>query len=404
MTLVAARQVADAVLYEGYLLYPYRASAAKNQVRWQFGVLGPGGAGVSGEPPSMSAQVLVEQRQGTTLDAVVRFLHVQCREVEERTQDGWARVQELRVAGAYWVPFHEAVPLEVPLAGIPLEGTFAVTAPAGEDVELLHDESGETVGRLVRRRWPLHGELRVSSREGIDPRLVVVSLELTNLGSWLPAPEWNARDVAARTSFVGTHLLLTVTGSSFVPLLDAPDWAADDVAGCRQERCWPVLVADDDGHDAVLVSPIVLGDHPSVAPESKGDLFDATEIDEILTLRVLTMTDQEKSEARGTDPRAAEILDRCEQLPDEALALLHGARRRTGAPPVGSRVLLRPSRRADAQDLFLSGLTAVVRRIDVDLEGRTHIAVVLEDDPGADLYEATGRFYYFAPDEIEVLS
>ena len=226
-------------------------------------------------------------------------------------------------------------------------------------------------------------------------------------------------------------------------LLDPPGHAAADAASCTQHRCWPVMVADDAGTDAVLVSPIVLGDHPSIAPESAGDLFDATEIDEILTLRVMTMTDQEKAEARGTDPRAAAILDRCDTMTDDALALLHGARRSAtadGAPDgrraagaggdvpwwdegqdaraepesdavlvgdvavaKGSRVLLRPSRRADAQDLFLAGQTAVVSRVYFDVDGGTHLAVVLEDDPGRDLYDTTGRFYYFGPDEVEPL-
>jgi hypothetical protein len=195
-----------------------------------------------------------------------------------------------------------------------------------------------------------------------------------------------------------------------------------------------VIVADDDGADAVLVSPIVLADHPTIAPESVGDLFDATEIDEILTLRVMTMTEDEKADARGTDPRAAAILARCDGMTDDALALLHGARR-SGGPqagpdevpwwdadqdaraqpetdsvlvhgvPVakGSRVLLRPSRRADAQDLFLAGQTATVSRVYFDVDGGTHVAVVLEDDPGRDLYDTTGRFLYFGPDELEPL-
>jgi hypothetical protein len=184
----------------------------------------------------------------------------------------------------------------------------------------------------------------------------------------------------------------------------------------------------------VLGAPIILGDHPTIASESAGDLFDATEIDEILTLRVMTMTDAEKAEARGTDPRAAAILARCDGMSDEAMGRLHGADRTAGARDLedevpwwdaqedaraapesdeaivrgvavskGSRVLLRPSRRADAQDLFLAGLTAVVSRVYRDVDGGTHVAVVLEDDPASDLYGATGRFYYFGPEELEPL-
>ncbi|MCW2623054.1 MAG: hypothetical protein JWL64_2656, partial [Frankiales bacterium] len=154
----------------------------------------------------------------------------------------------------------------------------------------------------------------------------------------------------------------------------------------------------------------------------------ATEIDEILTLRVRTMTPAEKADARGTDPRAAAILARCDALRPEELERLHGGRRDAGAIPwwdadqearaepeldtalvggvpvaKGSRVRLHPSRRADAQDLFLAGLAAEVARVYSDVDGRTHVAVMLEDDPGRDLYATTGRFYYFAPDELEAL-
>jgi hypothetical protein len=451
MTLTAARQVADAVLYEGYLLYPYRASSPKNQVRWQFGVLGPHGAAGAGagEEPSMSAEVVVEARAEASLDVHLRFLQVQARVVERRTGDSWQAVDELLVGGTRWIPFHEAVSREVPLLGLRLDELaggreIAVDLPAGEDVEEL-SEGGAVVGRLVRTRWGLHGTVTLTARPGADPRVVVVGVRVDNRTAWAAGdqPGWTARDIAARYSFVGTHLLVSASGTAFVSLLDGPAWADADTSSCRQVRCWPVMVADDEGRDAVLVSPIVLGDHPTIAPESVGDLFDATEIDEILTLRVMTMTEQEKADARGTDPRAAAILARCDAMTAEAMDLLHGARRPAdhGPPPhlsevpvygddvpwwdagqdaraeperdavlvgdvpvrKGSRVLLRPSRRADAQDLFLAGMTAVVARVYFDVDGGTHVAVVLEDDPAADLYDATGRFYYFSPDEIEPL-
>jgi hypothetical protein len=458
VTMTAARQVADAVLYEGYLLYPYRATSAKNQVRWQFGILGPAGAADAGvgEETAMSAEVVVEALPGAMLDVYVRFLQVQSRVVQRRTGDGWTPVDELVVDGARWIPFHEAVAREIPLLTLPVDELKMdnslecdLNVASGEDVEELY-ERGELVGRLVRTRWALRGTVTVTTRPGVNPRVVVLGVRVDNGTGWSPGElaGWTARDLAARHSFVGTHLLMSVQGTRFVSLLDGPDWADADTSTCAQHRCWPVMVADDDGIDAVLVSPIVLGDHPTIAPESAGDLFDATEIDEILTLRVMTMTEQEKAEARGTDPRAAAILARCDAMTENAMDRLHGARRPADAPnlddvpiesyetvpvygeevpwwdagqdaraqperdavlvsgvPVakGARVLLRPSRRADAQDLFLAGLTAVVARVYFDVDGGTHVAVVLEDDPGGDLYDTTGRFYYFGPEEIEPL-
>jgi hypothetical protein len=439
MTLVAARQVADAVLYEGYLLYPYRATSPKNQLRWQFGVLGPEGAAQAGtgEPPTMSAEVLLQPGRDPRVDVHLRFLQVQARTVERRTSDGWEPVDELLVAASRWIAFHEAVAREVTLRALPLAAASVdVEVPAGEEVEELV-AAGEVVGRLVRTRWAVSGTVTVTARQGTDPRLVVLSLGVRNRTVWTTRedPGWAARDVAARCSFVGTHLLVTAQDARFVSLLDGPAWADPDARSCRSDRCWPVLVADDDGADAVLVAPIALGDHPAVAPESAGDLFDATEIDEILTLRVMTMTEAEKAEARGTDPRAAAVLARCDAMSEDELGRLHGAQRGSTLPVLedelpwwdegqdararpetdavligdvrvapGSRVLLRPSRRADAQDLFLAGMTAVVARVYFDVDGQTHLAVMLEDDPGSDLYRATGRYYYFAPDEVEPLA
>ena len=91
MTLTAARQVADAVLYEGYLLYPYRASSSKNQIRWQFGVLGPDGAALAGdgEEPQLSTEVVLEPREDARLDVFLRFLQVQSRVVERWTGTAW---------------------------------------------------------------------------------------------------------------------------------------------------------------------------------------------------------------------------------------------------------------------------------------------------------------------------
>ena len=189
--------------------------------------------------------------------------------------------------------------------------------------------------------------------------------------------------------------------------------------------------------DLLLGSPIILYDHPQVAAESAGALFDATEIDEILTLRVMTMTDDEKAEARATDPRAAALVDRCDAMSPADLQQLHGVFRdphgpagyRRGRTPwwdpatdasvdpgtdtvlvggvrvgKGSRVRLHPQRRADAQDLFLAGQVARVTGVLFDVDGDTHVAVVLEDDPAADLHDWYGRYSYFAPDEIEPLT
>jgi hypothetical protein len=203
-----------------------------------------------------------------------------------------------------------------------------------------------------------------------------------------------------------------------------------------------VLAGAPGTDDTLLISPIILYDHPEVAEQSDTALYDCTEIDEILTLRVMTMTDDEKAQARATDPRAARIIDECDAMSPEAMARLHGVLRdprglevSAGLVPEipdgvdwwdpladnavrpeidavlvngvrvarGSKVRLRPRRNADAQDIFVAGKTARVTSVHEDVEGNKHVAVVVDEDPAADLHDWYGRYLYFSPDEVEPL-
>ena len=431
-----ARAVADAVLYEGYLLYPYRASSRKNQSRWQFGVLGPPGAADAGigEDDTLSVQVLVRSSGVPKLSGVVRFLQLQHRGAERETGDGsFEPVDELATGTASWVSWDEAVEREIILAPAPLTTlprTLDISVPAGTEIETLEG------GRLVRTRRALHGRLDISAE--LDGDLLRISIEVRNTAS--PAAD---KDDAIATSTIGTHLLLSVADGEFVSLLEPPDSAAPAVSRCSHHRCFPVLAGPPGEMSLVLVSPIILYDHPEIAEQSKGALYDSTEIDEILTLRIMTMTDEEKAQARATDPLAAQIIDRCDTMSPEAMLDLHGVLRNPHASsqapglipeiptevdwwdpmadtavrpdvdailvngtPVsrGSRVRLHPSRRADAQDLFYADRIARVTSVHEDVDGDQHVGVVLEEDPAADLHDWYGRYLYFAPDEVEPLT
>ena len=430
-----ARAVADAVLYEGYLLYPYRATSSKNQSRWQFGVLGPQGAADTGlgEDGTLSAQVLVRSYGVPSLSGVVRFLQLQHRGVERDVGGGrFEPVDELTAGSQMWLSWDEAVECEIsiePSRVTSLPRTCEISVPAGRDVENVEG------GRIVRTRRSLHGLVAMSADE--DGDLLRLTFEVRNTAT--PAAD---KDEAIATSLIGTHLLIEVTEGEFVSLLEPPDSAAAAVARCGQHRCFPVLAGPAGETDLVLVSPIILYDHPEIAEQSRGALFDSTEIDEILTLRVMTMTDEEKAQARATDPLAAQIIDRCDSMSPEAMLDLHGVLRNPHAPtqepglipevpadvdwwdPMadtavrpgldailvngtrvtrGSRVRLRPSRRADAQDLFYADKIARVTSVHEDVDGDQHVGVVLEDDPAADLHDWYGRYLYFAPDEVEPL-
>ncbi|WP_285566452.1 hypothetical protein [Streptomyces sp. RTGN2] len=457
MSLDQVRTVADAVLYEGYLLYPYRASSHKNRSRWQFGVLGPPHATAAsfGEEPGMEAQCLLAPGEGPAAVTVhLRFLQLQVREVQRREADGsHVPVEKLTVDGVSVMTWDEAVEKEIVLAAKPLAESMddVHQVPGGEESEPLSDASGAVVGRIVRRRLPLAVRIRTASEA--DDGFVRLSVAVRN-----EHPDTvTTKDAAVRSSLIGAHLLLRAHDAAFVSLLEPPTAATGAAGRCRQRRCWPVLAGPKGATDTVLGAPIILYDYPEVAEQSAGALFDSTEIDEILTLRVMTMTEAEKAEARATDPRAREIIDRCDGMSPADLQQLHGLLRdphppaaasaaalvdpaaggpdaehspfdTAGAPwwdpaadasvrpesdavtiggervAKGSLVRVHPSRRADAQDLFFAGQVARVTAVLADVDGGTHVALVLVDDPAADLHDWYGRYFYFAPDELTPLS
>ncbi|MGW0080093.1 hypothetical protein [Streptomyces sp. NPDC003393] len=451
--------VADAVLYEGYLLYPYRRSSPKNRVRWQFGVLlprnwverdGPVAAGVSGSADSwyQRTECLVRvRRPDAGLRVRVRYLQMRHKQVEAADADGGHRpVESLRTDdGTAHLTFDEAVPRETDLA-VALDDLLRrdLTVPVGAAACAETRSLPSGAGRVVRRCAEVRAST-VLTAERLAPGLVRLRVRTENTGR---APDPAAgRAEALRHALIATHCLIGGDGVEFVSLIDPPPDLAEHAAACRNAFTYPVLggpaPAGGDGSGGagpvLLSAPIILSDRPQVAPESPGDLHDAAEIDEILTLRTMLLTDEEKAEARATDPRAAAILDRVDTMPPEVFARLHGAIRSLaperreppgpgrpawwqeggddGLSPAtdtvlvdgvrvggGSRVRLRPlGRGADAQDMFLAGRTARVAAVRHDVDGGVHLAVTVDDDPASELHTWYGRFHYFRPDELEPL-
>jgi len=294
--MTTVEQIADAILYEGYILYPYRASALKNGQRWNFGVLYPP-AYAAAQQGSDASMMLCEclARGVDALSITVRFLHLV-------TRQSW---QE---ATAREIKIHQP-------------GTHSFVFPAGEDC----DAAG-----IVRRQDQIEGSIEVNV-ESVADGWCRVSVRISNCGAFevprVDSAAWPTREAALRRSLVSTHVILRVPGGEFASLLDPPDELRKLSAACTNVGLWPVLGGDATPPDTMLASPIILYDHPQIAPESAGALFDGTEIDEILSLRILTLTDDEKREMRETDPKTRSLLERTEALDAEQWMQLHGVMR-----------------------------------------------------------------------------
>lgn len=302
-------RIADAVLYEGYVLWPYRRSALKNQRRWTFGGVHPPAHALAhpDDPSRMRTQCLVRSRRAgdaPELDVRVRFLHV----VRRQAIDADGRpVDEVVAGGVRHLTWDEAIEREA--------GVGPIAIPAGSEVEEL-----DRAGALERRWHALTGRLELRVEE-LGRRLHRVTADVVNTTAFAGAD----REAALRCTFCSTHTILHARAGDFVSLADPPSELREAARACANEGTWPVLAGAPGDRTTMLSSPIILEDHPQVAPESPGDLFDGGEIDELLALSILSLTDAEKAEMRASDPRAREILDRTEALTPDDLLRLHGA-------------------------------------------------------------------------------
>jgi hypothetical protein len=455
--------VVQAVLYEGYMLYPYRPSSVKNRQRWTFGGVYPQAwSQASGSDPwLMQSEFLIRGDARTRMDVRPGFLQVIDRIVLEAplasqgdepvSATQLAReVPRLDIDDRRFYPWQEAAERHIRIPEIALGELLAApreisfSFDAGSDLETLTDRIGAVRGALRRTHCRLTGRVELAAArvaEGVY-RLTTRILNETPLSQ----AKTLKRDAASLYALVSCHTVLRVKGGECVSSIDPPAGLEAAAALCKNIGAWPVLVGDEVRPDTMLASPIILYDYPQIAPESTGELFDSTEIDEILTLRILTMTDDEKREMIGTDERARALLVRTESLNAQQMQKLHGTMRQIrpadtpyafaascqddryepvspwaelDARPhlacvrvagveiqVGDQVRLHPRCRADIFDIALSGMVATIESIERDFDDRVHVAVTIDDDPGKDFGMARmpGHRFFFGPDEIEPLT
>ena len=360
-------QLVDTLLFEGYALYPYTPGATKNATPTPFGIVYP--PRYAQEVPQTFDRLQVEcvaaiTSPDSTLAGTVRFLQA----------DG---------------PHHQAGErrIELPATTVATLAAMALELPI---------ESEGLSGRARLAVTPLDGghvrmTLSVHNTTGVEPGL--------------------DRAAALGSSLLSTHVVARVAGGRFVSPL-APTEA---VQACRQVNTWPVLATPAD--DAILAAAIMLPDHPQLAPESRGSLFDSTEIEEALLLHVLALSDEERAATAEQDPAVRAMIERAARTTPQEIMALHG--RVTVKDPEqgeaeatvdgvtyrpGDTVLLRPGPGRNAHDHMVTGRNATVERIYVDFDGRVQLAVTVDDVPGQDMMRDIRRYLYFRPDEVEMVT
>jgi len=433
----AVEKIAATVLYEGYLLWPYRHSAIKNQKRWTFGSVFPqefSEKARSGDPWQMETQCLVHG-EDPSVAVKVKFLQAVERKVGQWSSGGELEfVESIQIGAERYVAWDEAREREQPiefqkLSDLMIPRSIDVFIPAASEKEDLSSPACERIAALMRTWQSLDGQIEIGA-EAVQENLFRLSVQIGNITPWTGQD----REAALKGSFLSTHTILQVDGGEFISLTDPPEMFAAAAKECQNLHTWPVLAGEAGDKRYLLSSPIILPDYPQIAPESPGDLFDNTEVDQLLFLNILALTDEEKEEIRATDPKARDILERSESLTMDDFMNMHGAirdfrtlregpdvnpyfeRLETPAPESlfvdhvelrkGSRVLLEPRPGGDIWDIALAGKIAFVEKIEQDYDGRLHLVVTLEEDPGRELDEMPliGHRFFYSPEEVRPLT
>jgi hypothetical protein len=346
--------IANAVLYEGYMLYPYRPSSVKNRQRWNFGVVYPktySELQKGADAWFMQTECLATASAPADLNIKVRFLQAVARTIgelktplnarpvgaENGREPDFTVVESLQVGEHILQTWQEAIEREIDVPSFGVTGSESshrssmFTFSGGREMEPVLGGDGRIVGVIVRTKEPIQMGVEVAAKR-VSDGLFKITVRILNVTA--PAnPDSESRSEALMHSLLSAHTILSIQGGEFVSYIDPPVSLKEIVAGCNNVGTWPVLAGEEGQRVCMLSSPIILYDYPQIAPESPGDLFDGTEIDEILALRILTLTEDEKHEMRHSDEHSRQILERTEAMPVEHFMKLHGVLR--GLRPAG---------------------------------------------------------------------
>src|SRR5689334_11392970 len=229
-------RIAETVLYEGYLLWPYRRSAIKNQKRWNFGGVYPRSfseTARSGDPWEMQTQCLVSGSDAS-LAVKVKFLQAVERKVGRwNLEGGLDFVESLEVDSERYLAWEEAREQErviefQKLSDLAIAHRFALSVPEGSEKEDIFSRAGKNMGALVRSWRSLEGEIEVKAESLREP-LFRITVQIRNLTP-RAGPD---REAALKQTFLSTHTILQVDGGEFISLTDPPEMFEAEAKACQ---------------------------------------------------------------------------------------------------------------------------------------------------------------------------
>ncbi|MFN2612225.1 MAG: hypothetical protein ABR536_02520 [Solirubrobacterales bacterium] len=392
-------ELVSSLLYEGYALYPY-TPGVKNATPTPFGIVYPAGyaAAQPAAYPELRLECILEGGPEAEITGTVRFLQAAGeghKGIERRLDLGTVKLADLA---------REKARQEF---GFPREaGAGSVRGRAVMEAEMLGPE-------LARIKLCVHND--------------------TEIAGDVPEAEVPRGD-ALQWSLLSVHPMVEVDDSArFISPLERDGEAGAAVEASDSFNTFPVLVGKEDR--AVLGAAIVVPEHPELAPESLGNLFDNTEIEEALLLHVQVLSDDEREQISEQDPAVREMIERAEKTTNDEMMSLHGRLTytepeddgRTTTPPTpppgmdeiqgetttevkgatvkrGDTIILRPGTEGAVEDKMLDGRRATVERIYKGMDERVYLGVTIADVPGQDLLSDTGRFLFFFSDEVELIA
>ncbi len=321
MDMAAIDRLVNSVLYEGYLLYPYRM-ALKNAKRFSFGAIFPQASWAARKGTERSAtcaRLLVIGDSAATVSGQLRFLHLGERVAADSKHlaSTWQEAEERRIELGPWTS------AELILAECRQTFEFPDRQWREADEATAHTSSEND---LVRRQLGLQGSVGMSAVE-VDQGVRLLTVSIVNQTPCDESDTQHGGESEALRALISAHLILTVEQAEFVSRIDPPDVYRDLCPSDPGDGLWPVLLGTAGERSAMLCSPIILYDHPEIAPESPADFFDATEMDEMLALRIQTLSDEEKLQVAALDARGRALLRRVDGLAEQQLAALHGVTR-----------------------------------------------------------------------------